>query len=157
WHPDGTTLAAACDDLRIYLWDLPTRKAIAALAGHTSAGMRVVYSPAGDLLASTGWEGTLRLWDPRTAAQLFSMPNGMPDLRFSPDGRRLAANRRGQSLGIVEVAVNREEYRTLASGLGQVRMAYHDGAIHPNGRLLAVAMDDGVRLWDLPSGRELAN
>ena len=36
------------------------------------------------------------------------------------------------------------------------RGSYAFGDISPDGRLLAVGMDKGARLWDLRSGRELA-
>ena len=36
------------------------------------------------------------------------------------------------------------------------RNEFHDGAVSPDGRLLAVGMNDGVRLWDLATGQELA-
>ena len=48
------------------------------------------------------------------------------------------------------------EYRTLVSSAGAGAGGYNHGDISPDGRLLAVGMDAGARLWDLRSGRELA-
>jgi hypothetical protein len=74
-------------------------------------------------------------------------------LRFSLDDRLLAADIRDDKLGLWEVAACRE-YRTLvraaAAGI------YEITAIRSDGRLLAVAMPDGVGLWDLTSGKEVA-
>ena len=41
-----------------------------------------------------------------------------------------------------------------AAAAGQHR--YDNPAIRSDGRVLAVGMHDGVGLWDLPSGKELA-
>ena len=75
WHPDGKTLAAACDDSRIYLWDVALGKQTHVLEGSRNVGIGIAFNHAGDMLASGGWEGVLRLWDPRTGTQLFSMPS----------------------------------------------------------------------------------
>jgi hypothetical protein len=41
---------------------------------------------------------------------------------------------------------------SLGAGTGQ----YYSGDISPDGRILALGMGDGLRLWELKSGRELA-
>src|SRR5262249_4616974 len=49
------------------------------------------------------------------------------------------------------------EYRTLVSSLGTGQGGYNgESDISPDGRLLALNMNDAVRLWHLASGRELA-
>ena len=76
--------------------------------------------------------------------------------QFSSDGRWLGVAWHGEQAQLLEVTPTRE-YRTLVSSLGAGQGGYHqDSDISPDGRLLALDMDDAVRLWDLPSGRELA-
>jgi WD40 repeat protein len=48
------------------------------------------------------------------------------------------------------------EYRTLISSLGAAQGDYYEGDISPDGRLLALGMQDGVRLWDLATNQERA-
>jgi hypothetical protein len=55
---------------------------------------------------------------------------------------------------LLEVTPNRE-YRTLVSSRG-TRARGNYGDFSPDGRMLTVGMDEGTRLWDLGSGRELA-
>jgi eukaryotic-like serine/threonine-protein kinase len=153
WHPDGHYLAAACADRMVRIWDTRTQKLHRTLEGHTSDVHGCAFNHAGDLLASCGWDVTTRLWDPLSGKQLVSMPGY--HFHFSRDDRRLAYHFYdvGREVGICEIATGRE-CRTLYADAGQGRgpCSVH---IHPCGRLLATAGDDGVRLWDLASHKEL--
>ena len=154
WHPDGKTLAVACDDSRIYLWDLALGKQTHVLEGTRNNGIGIAFNHAGDLLASGGWEGVLRLWDPRTGTQLFSMPS-WGYAGFSLDDRLFASDIRDSKLGLWEVAAG-GEYRTLVRAAAAGQGFYDRADIRSDGRVLAVGTHDGVGFWDLPSGKELA-
>ena len=39
----------------------------------TNGGLSVAFHPAGTLLASNGWEGRLRLWDPASGRERLSL------------------------------------------------------------------------------------
>ena len=154
WRPDGKTLAVACQDFRIYLWNVEAGEQTLVLEGLRGLGIRVAFNHAGNLLASTGWEGLLRLWDPRTGKQLFSTPSGT-QARFSLDDHLLAADVREGKIGLWEVVAS-SEYRTLVRAAAGAKGIYQNVAIRSDGRLLAVTMLDGVGFWELPSGKELA-
>ena len=49
WSPDGTTLATACDDPKIYLWDAATGTRKAVLEGSTNSGLIAAFHPSGTL------------------------------------------------------------------------------------------------------------
>jgi WD40 repeat protein len=157
WRGDGKLLAAGCQDRRIYVWDMTVHKQIAVLEGHTTGAITdLAFNHAGDLLASTSWDSTVRLWDPLAGKQLVSTTAMAQEvLRFSPDDKRLACGIQETKLWLWEVAAGRE-YRTLVSSPAPDRATYHGGDISPDGRLLAVGMEDGVRLWDLGTGNEVA-
>src|SRR5262249_53483432 len=75
---------------------------------------------------------------------------------FSADGRWLGVAWDGERADLLEVTPTRE-YRTLVSSAGAGRGHYgYYADFSPDGRLLVVGMDEGARLWDLHSGRELA-
>jgi WD40 repeat protein/tetratricopeptide (TPR) repeat protein len=153
WHPNGKTLAEAGGDRIIHIWDVATRKRIARLEGHKGDGIRFAYNHAGDLLASTSWDGTMRLWDPRTGQQLFT--SQAMSLRFSPDDRFLAAEAADTKLRIWEVGPS--AYRTLVVDPVVGRASnYSECAISPNGRLLALTLEAGISFWDLAQRKELA-
>jgi len=155
WHPDGQRLAVAGSDPRIQIWNVPAKRIVALLEGHVQRVPDLAFHPSGDLLASHGWDGRLILWQPSSGRQLLGFTTlGAP--QFSAEGRWLRLTWDGNQSDLLEVAAARE-YRTLVSSAGVNRGVYDFGDISPDGRLLAVGLDDGARLWDLASGRELVN
>jgi serine/threonine protein kinase/WD40 repeat protein len=156
WHPGGKTLAVNGGDRIIHIWDVDTRSLIARLEGHKADGIYFAYNHAGDLLASTGWDGTMRLWDPRTGRQLFKTEVYLASLGFSPDDRFLTAGVADTKLRIWELA-GLSAYRTLVGGPVPKQASHYTGcALSPNGRLLALTQEAGVSFWDLARRKELA-
>jgi len=162
WHPDGKILVVAEWTIGgevISLWDVAAGKRIGKLEGSHGGGVRCAFNHAGTLLASTGWNGVLRLWDPLANRELFSTHTlGTMTPRFSPDDRFLAAREPENKLCIWEIAAGRE-YRTLTANAMAGKRPYACSAISPDGRLLAAAGGEagsGVGLWDFPSGKLLA-
>jgi WD40 repeat protein len=153
WHPDGR-LAVAGSDPGIDLWDVAARRKLATLEGHPDMVTALTFHPDGELLASLSLHGVLRLWHPSSGRLLLQLPLART-ARFSVDGRWLGVAWQGRQARLLGVARSKE-YRTLVSGLGAGQGRYHKGDISPDGRLLAVGMAEGTRLWDLGSGREVA-
>jgi WD40 repeat protein len=94
FNPDGTLIAAGCDDLRIYLWKSIDFQRIATLTGHTDYVNGVAFSPAGSLLASGSHDKTVGIWDVTTHKPLIFLPgHEYPVLRvaFNPQGTLLAS------------------------------------------------------------------
>ncbi|MBI3408637.1 MAG: protein kinase [Planctomycetes bacterium] len=153
WTTDGRYLAAACADARVYVWNMGTpAKQQATLEGHDHVAVHVAFNPRGDLLASNGWDGTLRLWDPMSGKHLLSTHGTGWALRFSTDGRRLAVSLDGSQLGYWEVGQS-AEYRELCLGPGKSASSLD---FSPDGLLLAWSGADGTHLWDLAANREVA-
>jgi serine/threonine protein kinase/WD40 repeat protein/predicted Zn-dependent protease len=158
WSHDGRLLAIGHADGRVFVWDVERGRLASVLQGHANLVVRCRFAPAGHLLATSSWDGNMRLWDAAAGEPLFSAPGAEP--HFSRDGRRLAFAA-GTTLEIYDVA-HGQELRTLNPGLIGNRTEatllnwVHAARFSPDGRLLALAARAGVRLDDASSGRELA-
>ncbi len=155
WHPDGERLAVAGSDPRIQIWNVAANRKLATLEGHAQQVTTLTFHPDGELLASHGWDGQLLLWQPSSGRQLMRL-TAVSAPHFSADGRWLGVLWDGEKADLLEVTPTRE-YRTLVSSEGAGRGVYgYYGDISPDGSLLVTGMNEGARLWDLRTGRELA-
>lgn len=139
----------------------------------------VSFSPDGKSVATAGGvvkvkgslhRGIVKIWDAETGRELrqFDELSARADaVAFSSDGKYLAAGTIGTSGELPESA----EVHVWDTATGQrlhmmkTRTGVEQGgnpgsvlqlAFHPEGKQLAAAVSDGtVRLWELPSGREL--
>ncbi len=150
WSPDGTWLACPSDDQRVYLWHVATgeRK---TLEGHVGVVTGALFNRLGDILVSFGWDNTSWFWDAKLARPLVSLPGAYLPNGFDPNDRRLAFARDGVGSGIWEVEPAHECRR-----LGRTA-ALWQGDFTAEGRVLATASGDGVRLWQVPLNRILAH
>jgi len=170
WHPRGSRLAVAFHDGRLQLFAPAAATPPIDLEQHPDGVTALLFHPDGDWLVTTGGDNMLRVWDPLgvrwdrvgdrwepTGGRLvLSTPSGMRWPRFSRDGKSLGLAVSGQKLAILEVATGRE-CRTLCRSPHRGRAIIRSGAVSPDGRLLAAAARDGVTIWDLTSGEELAH
>jgi WD40 repeat protein/serine/threonine protein kinase len=160
WHPGGKILAAGCNDYRIYIWNTQTGQRLAVLEGHEAEVTQLAFSHTGDLLASAGWDGTVRLWDVHTWKLLVTSPGadalGLPQLQFSPDDRLLSFGRQGGQGQVTHwEVVKGSELRTFASHRQQGKGPW-SADFSPNGRWVASSHSDGVRVRDVATGAEIA-
>lgn len=154
WHPDGVRLAVGSFDPRIQIWDVEKKFQVGSLVGHVQPVTNLSFHPGGELLASGGWEGVWRIWNPSSGRQLLQFSSYKP-IGFSTDGRWFGAVGSGDTGRLLE-ATSTPEYRTIVSSLGTERVYYRAGATSPDGRLFAFGMQDGVRIWDPSTWREMA-
>ncbi|MEV6601458.1 hypothetical protein AB0M36_32085 [Actinoplanes sp. NPDC051346] len=127
-----------------------------ALIGHTDDLRGVAFSPDGGLLATAGYDQTIRLWDPRTRQPVGNPLTGHTDsieaLAFGPDGTLLAT-------ASVDDTVRLWNPRT-GQQVGDPLIGHTDDvlavAFSPDGRLLATAgYDRTIRLWDPRTGQPI--
>jgi WD40 repeat protein len=156
WHPRGHTLAAACADSTIYLWQTNDFEKPRRLAGHEGRVTAIAYNHRGTFLASLGNDETARLWVPATERQMQRTMSGLDfnRLQFSADDKFLVATPRGQRNALVWEALG-DEYVVL-----QVQTDRSDKLrtidFSPDGRWLLTATGKETMLWQADSGRELA-
>jgi WD40 repeat protein len=171
--PDGKTLAATTQHHTVQLWDVATGKELRSIpAGFGSSALS--FSPDGTLLAAGGADQTVRLWEASTGKevrQLRRVPKqpgnrvavvggffGAGSLAFSPDGKLLATpeilfdnGKVNTFITLWEVATGKE-LRQIEAGMGAGTLAL---AFAPDGKTLAYANSNGVRLCSAETGREI--
>jgi WD40 repeat protein len=155
WRGDGRLLAAACGK-NIQIWDMTSNRLLSVLEGNQNGGLSFAFNARGDLLASIGWDGRTRLWDPVSGRQHLSLFGTF--LGWSADGRRLTYWL-GSTIRINDVA-DGAECRSLTHALvGNRTPPTYNGPMgvefSPDGRLLASADIDGVRIYRAADGKEL--
>ncbi len=88
--------------------------------------------------------------EPKGQLYRFEIKGGIGDIRFSPDGKSLAATGFNKSIVVYDVEKGQER-RTLTGHAGRVTCV----AWSPDGKALLTGSDDGsIRLWDTTTGKQ---
>lgn len=159
WYPDSKTVAAAGWDFgEIHIWDVPSGRSLRVINTDKSGGAFVNINRAGNILSCfNDWGDAFRLWHAQTGEEVLRNPWSRDNLSYaSQDGSLFSAGIEGTRIRLTECvpgAVCRTLVRDQRAEKGK---SYYTPSLHPAGQLLAVGMENGVGMWDLPSGRELA-
>lgn len=155
WRSDGRLFATAGTDHRIYIWDLAANRLQSVLEGHQNTVFDTTFTHAGDLLVSSSWDGTVRVWDPVRGTLLLTARGGL--VRLGRDDRHVVMREADLGFGLWELA-DATECRTLHHGMvGNRTPRPTDWGPHaldfsPDGRTLASTDVDGIQFWDTSSG-----
>jgi WD40 repeat protein len=93
--------------------DATTGKEIFTVQGHKQAASWAAFSPDGQRIVSSGFDGTLRIWNAATGEEVRSITSGMPWVRclvFSPDGTRILSGGTNGVLKLWDTATGEEIY-----------------------------------------------
>lgn len=173
--PDGEDIVSASDDKTIRIWDWQSGVTLRTIRGYLGNGsdgkvFAVAVSPDGKTIAAGGYFGAslgdkppygdIRLFDFATGkikAVLKAADYATYDLAFSPDGKTLAA---GGADGVVYLWKQDDKATsgwTLDKKLDADSWHIDKLAFAAAGtRLAATTTDNGIRLWDVAKGEEIA-
>lgn len=153
WHPAGQVLAVAAGKNILLCRD--DGKLAATLRGHELAVYGLAFNPTGDLLASKCYDGSIRLWQAasgRSISRTNSVFVGCVPIQFSADGKQVALGSDGAAAWTFNVVGGRE-CRWLAPAGYSTNLVNYTGDFTADGKRLAVAYGDGVRIWNCETGR----
>jgi len=161
WSPDDTELSACSSDFTLTTWVVSSGKQKRVLRGHEGAVTRCCYLLNGTVLASSGTDGTLRLWNVRddsegsliSSVKLHASSGGV--LSMTPRDKVNCS----RLLTLGEDGVVR--FVTTMKPAELARLTGHGGPVRHiafspnNANILASASDDGtVKVWDWTRERQ---
>jgi WD40 repeat protein len=138
------------------VWDLASGREVGAEAGAHRSEPNHVVAAAGGLIATSGDDTTVRLWDATTGRQRHRLDHGgwVRAVAVSPDGRTVASSSLDDTVRLWDAATGREIYKLAGHGDHGGHRAL---AFTPDGRrLLAFGDDFYLRVWDVRKGKALA-
>ncbi|MGH9554256.1 MAG: caspase family protein [Terriglobales bacterium] len=149
FSPDGRWLAAGGWDESVSLWELPTGRRVQTFPGQGSTVEALTFSPDGRWLAFAS-SVQVQVWNTSGVAPPRTLMSGsriaVPALAFASNGQSLAVGTLYRTK-ILDVATGKEQL-SLETSADWVSFT-------PDGRALATAGSEDMRLWDVATGRGL--
>ncbi|MBD1867442.1 pentapeptide repeat-containing protein [Cyanobacteria bacterium FACHB-471] len=155
---NNQTVAINRHDESIALWNTETGH-VDQWSAHSASIWTILFSPTGQILASSSYDCTVRLWDVQTQQCLHVLcghESGIRAIAFGnsgdpttdPSGQRLASGSFDLTIRVWDVQTG-ECLKVLQGHIGAVFSLAFD----PSGRFLASGShDQTIRIWDVQTG-----
>jgi len=109
WSPDGRRIATYSEDTTGgRVWDASNGELLLTFSGHTASVFGLDWSATGKRLLTVSNDGTARIWDAGTGAELLSYSFGpqLTEGEWSPDNKQIALSAADGKVRIVDVLWN---------------------------------------------------
>lgn len=168
WAPDGKRLATTTFNGMVLIWDATTGAQVARWSAlptvgrgeggrYPFAGWGISWSPDGQTIVSTRYDGYIFLWDVATGHSIVTPKSGFQPNRvaWAPDGMLFALT---DDQGALQIWRPRGS-APMRSLLAQEADGWSYGvAWSPDGAMLAVSRESGlVEVWNAANGTRLAS
>ena len=160
FSPDGKLAVSSVGDFdsTLLFWDVGLGKELMKLQELNATeyyieGLNSIsFSPNGKMLACSGWDNEVRIWDANTKEILASLSGGEGFVycaQFSPDSKFIASGR-SKGIDIWEI-MNRKLLKKIGDTLGIRSIVYsRDGK-----RILTGSEDGIVQIWEVATEKQL--
>ncbi|KAG0042569.1 U3 snoRNP protein, partial [Gryganskiella cystojenkinii] len=159
---DGSLLASGSDDADIAdealiakIWNLKTGDFLHALEGHTRYFAGLIFLPSGQRVITGSLDRAIHLWEVKSGVRLHSF-EVQPDhavvsaIACSNDGALLASSYLNETVRLWDIETS--ECLHVLTGL----QGHCPGiTFSPCGKTLALTTIQGIKTWDVTSGKEL--
>ena len=150
YSPDGKSFASGCWGNFVRFWDAETGKEIRQIPTQGNDDIFALSPDGKTLVTAHRHDSEFQLWDIVTCKKLRTMRGGKDGIRFiafSEDGKTVAMAS-DTALRLWDVATWQEKQSLDAKGVFSF-------AFLPDSNTLVSGAQDGIRWWNLNSGREI--
>ena len=129
----------------VKVWNVQRQQIIVTLNGDPRDIKTVAFSPDDRYLASSGWDGQLKIWSVSNWNLLHTIRHtGYYQIAFSPDGQAIASTN-GETISLSSVSSG-EQIAALSGAIGWI----HPLDFSPDNAYFAMGADDGfIRVYNI--------
>jgi len=153
FSPNNRWLAAGDWGRKVRIWDVVHGKLVQTFSGHNGRILSVSFSSDGKRIATSGNDGTIKVWDPSSGRVLLIVDEFAESghLVVYTDDQRLVS---GGSDGIIRIWDGETGQLTLTIPGHSNKI--NDIAVSPDGRTIGSIYEDGtIKLSDSATGHEI--
>jgi WD40 repeat protein len=162
FSPDGRRLALAVEKTVAAVYDTAVGRQLYRLAGHGDFVTAVVWDPKGEVLATGGRDGMVRLWDAagKESASL-DADDVVEGVQWGAEGQQIAAvTSRGQGMGQVRIwdVATRKKLFTLEAQYGNTWRPNVPRAglyLSADAKRVAAEAIHSLTVWETAAGRPI--